>query len=307
MTKKNDLLSIGHTAFDYIIKINEFPKPNSSATIEEMKNLHGGAAANVAVVASKLGLNTSLLSAVGDDFLHSKYKLSMENLNIDLDYLIHVKDENTSTAFVHTDSNNDQVSYFYWGASSEFKNTPVDEEAIKNYETIHLATGDPDFNYRVSKIAKEYNKFVSFDPGQDLHTYPDENLNSLLKNVDILFGNQFEINSILKRLNLNINSLIDLGPKTIIKTMGEKGSIIYDDYDSQINIDAIVKPAADPTGAGDSFRAGFFREYLNGKSLENSAKFASSVSSFIVEKLGCQTNIPTYEEAKKRMNEFYNK
>ncbi len=42
------------------------------------------------------------------------------------------------------------------------------------------------------------------------------------------------------------------------------------------------------------------------KSLENCAKFASAVSSFIVEKKGCQTNIPNFEQVTDRMNQFYN-
>jgi ribokinase len=300
---KSDLLAIGHTAFDYIIRVDKFPEPNSSITINKMKHLYGGAAANVAVVGSKLGIKTSLISAVGDDFLYSSYKLLMEDLNINLNHLIHVKDENTSTAFVHTDSNNDQVSYFYWGASSEFKNTSVNPKAIENAEIIHLATGDPNFNYRSSLIAKENDKIVSFDPGQDLHIYDNKILKSVIENTDIIFGNQFEINTILDRLNLNIDSLRSLGPKIVIKTEGEKGSSIYSD--EKIKINSIYRPAVDPTGAGDSFRAGFFRYYLKGESLEKSAQFASSVSSFIVEELGCQTNIPTLESAIKRMNENY--
>ena len=71
---KNDLLSIGHTAFDYIIYVNEFPAPNTSALIKKMKNLNGGAAANVAVVGSTLGLKMGLVSAVGNDFIDSKYQ-----------------------------------------------------------------------------------------------------------------------------------------------------------------------------------------------------------------------------------------
>lgn len=74
MREKRDLLSIGHTAFDYIIQVNEFPLPNSATTINKMRTFHGGAAANVAVVASSLGLKSSLISAVGGDFLGSAYQ-----------------------------------------------------------------------------------------------------------------------------------------------------------------------------------------------------------------------------------------
>ena len=71
-------------------------------------------------------------------------------------------------------------------------------------------------------------------------------------------------------------------------------------------MDAVLREAIDPTGAGDSYRAGFLTRFLNGESIEESAKFASAVSSFIVEAQGCQTKAPTFDEAYERMNEFYN-
>ena len=49
----------------------------------------------------------------------------------------------------------------------------------------------------------------------------------------------------------------------------------------------------------------FLSKFLNGFSLEDCAKFASSVSSFIVEARGCQTNIPSFEDATSRMKNFY--
>ena len=49
----------------------------------------------------------------------------------------------------------------------------------------------------------------------------------------------------------------------------------------------------------------FLSRFINGESLEDCAKFASAVSSFVVEKQGCQTNMPTYEMAYNRMTDFY--
>ncbi|MDR2966345.1 MAG: carbohydrate kinase family protein [Methanobacteriaceae archaeon] len=306
MSKNQDLLVIGHTALDYIIKVEKFPNANTSTTIENMKNFHGGAAANVAMVGATMGLKTSLVSAVGGNFLDSDYHVKMKELKIDTDSMIVVKDEKTPTAFVVTDENQDQIFYFYWGAGKNFNHSKPPKTAINNTEAVHLATGSPQFNYNSSIIAKEENKIVSFDPGQDLHMYSNEKLEKVVKNCTILFGNHHEIKRILNSLATDINGLKDLGPKIVVKTCGKDGSIIYSD-DGKIKIDPIYRPAIDPTGAGDSYRAGFLYSYLNGNPLESCAKFASSVSSFIVEKEGCQTNIPSYEEVKDRMNDFYSK
>ena len=304
MANNRDLLAIGHSAHDYIIRVPEFPKANFSAPITKMKTFNGGAAANVACVGANLGLKTSLVSAVGGDFKKSDYYEHMQNLGIDTESLIIVPGETTPTAFVLTDDNDDQISYFYWGAAKEFAESKVPIKAIENVEAVHLATGDPDFNWKCSQEAKEQELLVSFDPGQDLGMYDTKKLIDVISNSAILFGNHHEIERILDALSVDLNALRNMGPQIIVKTCGANGCEIYSNED-KIKIDAIPANAIDPTGAGDSYRAGFLSRFLNGESLEESAKFASSVSSFIIEEQGCQTNMPSFDDAYERMNEFY--
>lgn len=294
MSKNRDLLAIGHTAFDYIIQVEDFPSPNSSTAIDRMKNLNGGAAANVSIVGAKLGLKTALVSAVGGDYVNSDYQKMVDALGIDTSHMIVVEDDNTPTAFVLTNSNNDQISYFYWGAARNFKTATVPVEAIKKVKAVHLATGDPNFNQRCGEVARKEGKLISFDPGQDLHMYSPEELKQVVSLCDILFGNHFEIDRIKETLGMSMQELRQIGPDIVVKTYGKKGSTIY--CDEKIKVDALVREAIDPTGAGDSYRAGFLTAYLNDKPLEYCGKFASSVSSFIVEAEGCQTNIPDYNQ-----------
>ncbi|MDR2873719.1 MAG: carbohydrate kinase family protein [Methanobrevibacter sp.] len=299
---KNDLLLVGHTISDYIINVENFPGPNQSNVINNLEILDGGSAANVAVVARNLGLKTSLISAVGHDFKNSKYGKKLKDLRIDIDDMIVSKDEKTPIAFVLTDSNQDQMTYIYWGASSAFSKSSLSQAAIKNAKVVHFGTGDPDFTLRGCEIAKSLGKIVSSDPGQDLHLYTDVQLKKMIERINILFGNHYEIDKILDRLSLSIDDLKSIGPDIIVKTCGKLGSIIY--AEEKINIDPIYRDAVDPTGAGDSYRAGFFKYYLENKPLEECGNFASAVSSFIVESVGCQTNIPTTEEVLTRINEI---
>lgn len=301
MNNKNDLLAVGHTALDYIIKVNQFPELNSSTAINNMKTFHGGAAANVAVVSANLGLKSSLVSAVGGDFKGSEYQKLFKNLSIDIEDMIIIEDEKSPTAFVMTDTNNDQISYFYWGAAKYFKESPIPLNAIKKSEAVHLATGDPHFNRKCGETAYNLDKLISFDPGQDLHMYSPSELEEVIKICDILFGNHHEIGRILEILDINVEDLQDLGPKIVVKTIGKNGSTIY--ADEKIEVGAKLIETIDPTGAGDSYRAGFLRAYLNGEDLEFCGSFASAVASFVVEAEGCQTNIPNYDTALKRMKE----
>ncbi|MEN4006002.1 MAG: carbohydrate kinase family protein [Methanobacteriaceae archaeon] len=301
MIKKTDLLAIGHTAFDSIVLVKDFPAPNSSTLIKQIKNFDGGAAANVAMVGASLGLKTALVSAVGSKFKDSKYHARLKKMGINTNDMIVIENEKSPMAWVFTDSKNDQISYFYWGAAKYFKKSEAPQKAIKKANAVHLATGEPDFNRRSGEIANEYGKIISFDPGQDLHMYSPEKLKGVISVSNILFGNHHEIDRVLKVLNLNIWELKDIGPEIVVKTYGKEGSVIY--ADKKIKIDAVVRKTVDPTGAGDSYRAGFLKAYLKGNDLDYCGKFASAVASFVVEAEGCQTNIPSSEMVAYRMHE----
>lgn len=303
MSENRDLLAIGHTALDYIIQVGEFPLPNTSTAIDRLKNLHGGAAANVAVVGANLGLKTSLVSAVGGEFASSEYYKELNSLQVDIQDMIVVEEENTPTAFVMTDSNNDQISYFYWGAARNFRKFHPPVEAIKKAKAVHLATGDPVFNRKSGEVAQREGKIISFDPGQDLHMYSPEELRRVVGLCNILFGNHFEIDRIKETLGMNMQELCQAGPDVVVKTYGNEGSVIYSD--EKIKVDAVLRDPVDPTGAGDSYRAGFMTAYLSGESLEECGKFAAAVSSFVVEAEGCQTNIPDYDMAQSRMHDHW--
>ncbi|HML06100.1 MAG TPA: carbohydrate kinase family protein [Methanobacterium sp.] len=298
---KTDLLAIGHTAFDSIVLVKNFPAPNSSTLIKQIKNFDGGAAANVAMVGATLGLNTALVSAVGSKFKDSDYHTKLVEMGIDTENMIIIENEKSPMAWVFTDSNNDQISYFYWGSAAYFKTSKAPEKAIKKANAIHLATGDPNFNGRSGKLASAYEKIISFDPGQDLHMYSPEELKDVISVSNILFGNHYEIDRILNILNVNIKELKEIGPEIVVKTYGKEGSVIY--ADKKIKIDAVLRDPVDPTGAGDSYRAAFLNAYLKGENLDYCGKFASAVASFVVEAEGCQTNIPSYEMAIVRMKE----
>ncbi len=100
---------------------------------------------------------------------------------------------------------------------------------LKRLSAVHLATGDPGFNRRSGKLAHDSGKLISFDPGQDLHMYSKNELESVIKICDILFGNHHEIKRIQETLKMSVDDLRDFGPDIVVTTHGEDGSSICTD------------------------------------------------------------------------------
>jgi sugar/nucleoside kinase (ribokinase family) len=273
---------VGHTAIDYICRVPRFPPVNGSIHILDRKVYFGGGAANIAAGIAKLGEPCTLVSAVGGDFIESEYEHWMEQLGIARQFFT-IPAAHTATAFMFTDEAGDQITFFEWGASVAFE-----REEAPALPFVHMATADPGFNVRVA----ERSEFATFDPGQDLHRYTKEQLDAILDNVKVLFANQHEITGMERIIGTSKQEIINRVPMVVI-TMGKEGSVLYEKGNSS-RIPAFPVTMADPTGAGDAYRAGFLTAYNRGFEPHTACKIGTITASFAVEKVGCQTNLPDW-------------
>jgi len=81
--------------------------------------------------------------------------------------------------------------------------------------------------------------------------------------------------------------------------MGKDGSVLHEGGHTSC-IPVFQVNLADPTGAGDAYRAGFLTAYYRGYDPLTSCKIGTTTASFAVEKTGCQTNLPDWEQMKAR-------
>jgi nucleoside kinase len=296
-SKMDKIISIvGHTALDYIVDVERIAGKNESSPVINYEEYPGGGAANIAVAIAKLGGKSQLISPVGTDFASSGYEKLLTDACVDLSRLYRLDNQKISKAFVFTDKEKNQTTYFYWGASSKFK-----ELKPEPTDFVHLATADSVYNSKIAQIAD----FVSFDPGQDLITYSKEKLEIILAHTDILFTNRHEIGRVMAMTGKSFSDLkamIDI----IVVTYDAEGSRIYTD-EEEFAIPVVSVKDMDPTGAGDAYRAGFLLAFTRKYSLPTCGRIGSTVASFAVQKRGGQTGLPTWDEMKTRYEANFGK
>jgi ribokinase len=217
----------------------------------------------------------------------------MTRLGIQREFFV-VPGAHTPTAFMFTDDNGDQMTFFEWGASRAFATADA-----PGLPFVHMATADPDFNCRVA----ERSEFVSFDPGQDVFWYNREQLGSIIDNANILFANQHEVRQMCETLGITREKLI-ANVDTAIFTMSGDGSTLYTGG-REYFIPVVPVTLADPTGAGDSYRAGFLSAYVRGYPPLTCCKIGTVTASFVVEHVGCQTNMPTWQMMQERYQQNF--
>jgi len=274
---------VGHTAIDHLFRVPDLPGRHNSTYIMDHKVYFGGGAANIAAGIATLGEKCQLISSVGGDFPGSDYDRWLRDLGVEQDFAV-VEGARTATAYVFTDDAGDQETFFEWGASTAFAS--AEAPAL---DFVHMATADPDFNVRVA----EKSTFASFDPGQDLLCYTPDQLEIILANIDILFSNNHEMDRMCDMLGLERAALIASVPM-VVTTRGAEGSMLYMEGE-EYPVPAVRVDAVDPTGAGDGYRAGFLTAFWKGYAPLDCCRAGAVVSSFVVEQVGTQTNLPDWD------------
>jgi len=284
----------GHTAIDHICRVPSLPLPNNSTAISDHQVFFGGGAANIAAGIARLGGATTLVSAVGRDFRGGDYEYWLESLGVRLN-LYRIADAHTATAFMFTDNRGDQVTFFEWGASMAFSD--IDPPPLP---FVHMATADPAFNVKLAGKAE----FSSFDPGQDLYRYSSDQLWSILGKVSILFANHHEVEGMCRILSIDRGDLANLVPMAVF-TRGREGSSLLVRGMVERQVPALPVRMADPTGAGDAFRAGFLTAYARGLDPLTCTRIGATTASFVVEVPGCQTRLPDWESMRERYRVYF--
>lgn len=284
---------VGHTALDHLFRVPFFPPKHRSTYIISHRVYFGGGGANVAAAIARLGGGSTLISAVGPEFPGGEYDRWLESIGVRRELFI-VNGKRTPTAYVYTDDRGDQITFFEWGASAFFRN--AEAPAL---DFVHMATADPVFN---TKIA-EKSRFSSFDPGQDLPWYTKEQLETILGCIGILFANRHEMAQISEILGISREEIFRRVPIVIV-TMDAEGSMLYH-RGGECRIPAVPVQLVDPTGAGDAFRGGFLLAFRRGYEPLVCSRIGTVVASFVVERVGCQTNLPDWKAMEERYRAFF--
>ncbi len=292
----------GHTNIDHLLTLKELPERNTSSNVLQKKLFFGGTGANVATMASALGVPTALVSYVGKD-LPPEFRGLMESKGVILDELVEVEGKETPTVWIATDEREDQVAYVYQGAMADMASYPLMMKGAKEALAIHLMTGSPDYYLKLLAQHSLLRKRRALDPAQEIHHVWDaERFNRALGYTDMLFCNRNELATALRYAGKNdAGELLDTyrSMQVVVNTLGGQGAKIFS-RNEVLDIPAYKVETVDPTGAGDAFRAGFYAGLYRGKGWMECGVLGCSAASFAVSSQGSLTRIPDWGMVEER-------
>jgi nucleoside kinase len=290
----------GHVALDVIVSVPRLPDRDTSIQVLERQRYFGGTAGNLARTAARLGVKVSLASFVGTDF-PPEYHAALAKEGVDRRDLREVQGEHTPTAWIFSDPRGRQVAIFDQGAMRDLAHRVVLRHSIRDVELVHIGTGRPEYYAKVARLARDLDRPIAFDPSQEIHyVYTSKSFQFLLSKATYVFGNEPEIARALRFVRATETRGLLRHVEVVIVTRGDRGSTILT-RGERVRVPRVrPRRVVDVTGAGDAYRGGFYAGLARGYDLRRCGILASAVASFVIEKKGTQTNLPTWSETVRR-------
>lgn len=269
---------------------------NVCFTVNGMVEKFGGTAGNIAYSLSLLGEKPIIIATIGKDY--DRYFEWLKKNNISVEGIKIINEEFTAGAYITTDRADNQITGFNPGAMKypstyEFKNP----ESINSIVLISAGNLQDMKDYAKQCKGKGINYIC--DPGQSLTQWDGDSLREWINGSMMLITNDYELELIMRMTGMDKKRLLGI-TKTIITTLGEKGSLIStSEGDTHIPA-AKISGIVDPTGAGDAYRAGLLKGLALGKDIETAAKMGAVSAAYAVEKYGTQEHYFSYGDFVKR-------
>lgn len=260
----------------------------------------GGAPANFAYHAAQLGMESHVVSAVGNDELGRELLAQIDRNNLNRE--IAVVPYPTGTVQISLDAQGVPCYDIKEGAAwDNIPFTPEVEQLARRCDAVcfgSLAQRSETSRTTITRFLEAMpegdNVYKVFDINLRQHFYDRTTIIDSLRRCNILKINDEEIAIVSRLFGYSDHEdmkehcrrlLTDYALRLVILTCGTKGSYVFTKTDASFFPTPNVK-VADTVGAGDSFTGAFIASLLRGRDLREAHRLAVDVSAYVCTQQG---------------------
>lgn len=256
-----DITAVGEILIDLTQSgVNEFGVPVFAAN-------PGGAPANLAVAAARLGASTAFIGKVGSDSFGTFLRNTLVENHVDVSGMVTDEQNRTTLAVVALDQYGERTFSFYRDPSADvnLRSEEISEDQLKDTRFLHFGsvslTTEParTATLHAVKTAKGHGARITYDPNYRASLWRDEaaaiaRMREPLPMVDILKVSDEELPLLTGTKDLETGSamLAAHGISLVLVTLGADGAF-YRFGTKTGHVPGVKVAVGDTNGAGDTF------------------------------------------------------
>lgn len=324
-----DTLHMGRSGID--LYANEVGAPFEQ--IQSFAAYVGGSPTNISVGAQRLGLNTALLTGLGQDPVGDFLLHFLNQEGVEMRYSPRKPGHRTSAVILGIEPPDKFPLVYYRDNCADIELTiddvlaaPVTDAKIFQFAGTNLSR-EP--SRSATMFAAELAQQAGAEVVLDIDFRPDQwhdprafgvSIRAVLSAVDIVIGTEDEINAAMLRdagqmrlthsqvsdtrvsgdVEAAIATILALGPQAVLQKVGAAGVTVHvrqaDGIVDKIEAPGFPVEVTNILGAGDAFAAGFLYGRVRGWDWYKAARLGNACGAIVVMAHGCANFMPTLDE-----------
>lgn len=310
-----DLITIGR------IGVDVYPL-QSGVGLDEVTSFGkflGGSPTNVAVAATRHGLNSAVITKVGQDSFGRYLKQELARLGVDNRFVGDAPDLMTPVVFCEIFPPDDFPLYFYRKPTApdmQIEASELDLEEIKNagifWFTVTGLSEEPSRTAHLAALSargKKTHTIADLDYRPMFWESPEaarRQIDKIWGNVTVAVGNKEECMVAVGETEPEraADALLERGVEIAIVKQGPKG-VMAKTKDEMVEVPPYFVDVVNGLGAGDSFGGALCYGLSQGWDLKRILQFANVAGAIVASRLECSTAMPQTEEVVEVLKEKF--
>lgn len=296
--KKPKICVVGSSNIDLVSYVPRLPKLGETLQGSHFQIGFGGKGANQAVMAAKLGAEVLMITKLGEDTFGRDTLENYQNLGFDTRHVLFTDESFTGVAPIWVDESSGNNAIIIAPGANDLLSPADIENARSDIAATQMVVCQWECPLETTLAALREGRnadiLTIFNPAPARAELPDE----AYQLTDIFCPNESETELLtgqpvetVEQAEEAAQILRRRGAKTVILTLGERGSLLVSDEETTL-VPTTPVTAVDTTGAGDSF-VGSLSYFLGcGLTIPEAMARASQIAAISVQKPGTQSSFP---------------
>lgn len=286
---------VGSSSIDLVVTSSKRPGAGETVLGDSFQIVPGGKGANQAVAAARLGAQVFMIGCIGKDHYGDVILNNFKENRVCIDNVKPVTDEKTGTAHIILAEGDNSIVVVK--GANDFVTPKLVHDALHVIKQANIVLIQQEIPVEtveyVSEICKENGVPLLLNPAP-ARRISDE----IIENASFITPNEHEASLLFP--NVSISDALRKYPNKLFITEGKNG-VRYYNGNKEVVVPTFLVKAVDTTGAGDTFNAAFAVAIAEGKSFDESVRFANRAASLSVMKFGAQGGMPSRKEVEDQL------
>jgi ribokinase len=257
---------VGSVNLDLVARCERLPRVGETVTGATFARIPGGKGANQALACARLGVDVTLIGAVGGDPFAADALAELRESKVTLD--LETSGEATGVALIYVDAAGETQIVVAPGA-----NWTLDEVELPEHDAVLCQLEIPD-----DAVLSAWEGCTGFFC---LNAAPAR---SVAVDPDLTVVNRYELDALTRRDGL------------VAVTHGAEGAVLLDDGEEIARATPPPVDVVDGTGAGDAFTACLLVSLLEEREPQEALERACAAGALAASRFGAQPSLPTAAE-----------